>query len=236
MNNINEISKWSSWLLFSRNRGMQCKSLGLGKRGAHSNYYFIFDYKKNSIDYACDCFEKILGYNKDAYSLMDIIGFMHPTDSDYVLNCERKAVEFLSSLNTEEIFNYSISYSYRTMTKYGNYIRVRQSCQVLEVDVNGRMCKSLVFNEVLNDVGDNFIENDFKIMERQTNSNITVVSEFNLTKREAEVLALIKEGLTSVEISNRLYVSKFTVDTHRKNILAKTNNKKFITIIKEGIA
>lgn len=42
-----------------------------------------------------------------------------------------------------------------------------------------------------------------------------------LTKREKEILGLISEGLTSHQISEQLYISPLTVDTHRKNLLTK---------------
>jgi DNA-binding NarL/FixJ family response regulator len=43
-----------------------------------------------------------------------------------------------------------------------------------------------------------------------------------LTPREAEVLALIAEGLTNAEIAGRLVVSAATVKTHVNHIFAKT--------------
>ncbi|MBK7426800.1 MAG: response regulator transcription factor [Saprospiraceae bacterium] len=42
-----------------------------------------------------------------------------------------------------------------------------------------------------------------------------------LTAREKDVLVLLAKGLTSKKISEELYVSTHTVDTHRKNILSK---------------
>jgi DNA-binding NarL/FixJ family response regulator len=42
-----------------------------------------------------------------------------------------------------------------------------------------------------------------------------------LTKREAEVLTLIGEGLSNPEIGARLYVSRKTVEYHVSNVLAK---------------
>lgn len=44
-----------------------------------------------------------------------------------------------------------------------------------------------------------------------------------LTRREKEVLQLLSEGMTSNEIAGRLYLSNYTVDTHRKNMLQKFN-------------
>jgi len=42
-----------------------------------------------------------------------------------------------------------------------------------------------------------------------------------LTRREKEVLKLIAEGMTNSEIAQTLFISTTTVDTHRKNLLAK---------------
>jgi DNA-binding NarL/FixJ family response regulator len=44
-----------------------------------------------------------------------------------------------------------------------------------------------------------------------------------LTPREAEVLALIAEGLTNAEIADRLVVSAATVKTHVNHIFAKAD-------------
>lgn len=43
----------------------------------------------------------------------------------------------------------------------------------------------------------------------------------SLTKREIEVLIKISLGLSSKEIADDLYVSKHTIETHRKNLLRK---------------
>lgn len=44
-----------------------------------------------------------------------------------------------------------------------------------------------------------------------------------LTRREKEILHLLDEGLTSQEIASKLFLSNYTVDTHRKNMLQKFN-------------
>ncbi len=46
-----------------------------------------------------------------------------------------------------------------------------------------------------------------------------------LSEREKEVLNLLLQGLTSKEIAKKLFVSKATIDTHRRNILDKTGMK-----------
>lgn len=53
-----------------------------------------------------------------------------------------------------------------------------------------------------------------------------------LTRREKEVLGLIAEGLTNSEIAQKLFISVATVDTHRKNLLAKFQAKNIASLIR----
>lgn len=52
-----------------------------------------------------------------------------------------------------------------------------------------------------------------------------------LSAREIEVITLIAEGLTNVEISEKLFLSKHTVNTHRKNIMNKLGVKNTAGIV-----
>jgi len=51
--------------------------------------------------------------------------------------------------------------------------------------------------------------------------------------REFEILEFIEKGLCSVEIAEKLFISVNTVDTHRKNILAKTDKVHISDLIYE---
>lgn len=53
-----------------------------------------------------------------------------------------------------------------------------------------------------------------------------------ITRREKEVLVLIAEGLTNAEIAEKIFVSSTTVDSHRKNLLAKFEAKNTASLIK----
>ena len=52
-----------------------------------------------------------------------------------------------------------------------------------------------------------------------------------LTDREIEIIALVCQGLTSLEISERLYISVKTVETHRSNIFLKAGVKNVAGLI-----
>jgi DNA-binding NarL/FixJ family response regulator len=57
----------------------------------------------------------------------------------------------------------------------------------------------------------------------------------SLSKREKEILSLISQGYTSSTISQALYISKYTVETHRKNILRKLNFSSSTELVKFAV-
>jgi two-component system LytT family response regulator len=52
-----------------------------------------------------------------------------------------------------------------------------------------------------------------------------------LTEREIELLTLIGQYKTAIQIAKELNLSKYTVDTHRKNILKKTKLNKISELV-----
>lgn len=57
-----------------------------------------------------------------------------------------------------------------------------------------------------------------------------------ITQREREVLQLIEQGYTTREISDKLFRSKHTIDTHRKNLLGKLEAKNAVELINNARA
>jgi two-component system nitrate/nitrite response regulator NarL len=56
-----------------------------------------------------------------------------------------------------------------------------------------------------------------------------------LTSREKEVLLLIAEGMTNAQIAKHLFVSQYTVDSHRKNLLTKFDVNNTAGLIKLAV-
>lgn len=56
-----------------------------------------------------------------------------------------------------------------------------------------------------------------------------------LTQREIEILKLVCEELNSQEIADRLFISKHTAETHRRNLLSKTGCKNSVGLVKYAI-
>jgi DNA-binding NarL/FixJ family response regulator len=57
-----------------------------------------------------------------------------------------------------------------------------------------------------------------------------------LSGRELEVLRLIAEGFTNQEIADQLFTSKRTIETHRQNIIEKTQAKNTAALIRYAMS
>jgi len=57
----------------------------------------------------------------------------------------------------------------------------------------------------------------------------------DLTERELEVLELLGQGLTNMEIAKNLFLSKRTVEGHRQNLIEKTQSKNTPSLIKFAV-
>lgn len=55
-----------------------------------------------------------------------------------------------------------------------------------------------------------------------------------VTRREKEILQALKDGLNSQEIGEKLFISSLTVETHRKNLLAKFQVSKTINLLEKA--
>ncbi len=94
--------------------------------------------------------------------------------------------------------------------------------QMKQAGASGYIMKNAPLSKVLHAIrvvarGEYFFDDSIVTKDTQTNENIV------LSNREKEIVRLIGEGLTSQEISEKLFIEKSTVDTHRKNILRKLN-------------
>jgi DNA-binding NarL/FixJ family response regulator len=56
-----------------------------------------------------------------------------------------------------------------------------------------------------------------------------------LTKREIEILRLVVEDFSNIEISERLHISSTTVETHRRNLMKKVGVNTAIGLMRWGL-
>lgn len=85
--------------------------------------------------------------------------------------------------------------------------------------------------------GELFLQKDIQqqLINQTSKSTIDNGLKPNLTRREHDVLVAISEELTTQEISEKLFISPKTVETHRMNIMSKLGAKNSVGMIKIAI-
>jgi len=106
--------------------------------------------------------------------------------------------------------------------------------KMLANGASGYVIKNATQNELMEAIqtvvkGKQYLSFDAGLAMRKpdTENNIPII-----TRREKEILGLIAEGLTNNEIAQQLFISNTTVETHRKNILAKFKARNIASLIK----
>ena len=105
--------------------------------------------------------------------------------------------------------------------------------KMMDNGASGYVLKNATQQELMDAVntvmkGKTFMSDEVSQVMRKSNSLTVPV----LTRREKEVLELIAEGMTNNEIAEKIFVSASTVDTHRKNLLAKLEAKNTAELVK----
>jgi DNA-binding NarL/FixJ family response regulator len=102
--------------------------------------------------------------------------------------------------------------------------------QMIKKGANGYLLKSMEREELIeaiNKVMDGSVylskAANEKILQQLQHYDLSQKNIPALTHREKEILQLLSEGMTSNEIAGKLFLSNYTIDTHRKNMLQKFN-------------
>ncbi|WP_282044410.1 response regulator [Winogradskyella flava] len=123
-----------------------------------------------------------------------------------------------------------------------NYDEVSFIKRMLNAGADGYLLKNTdklelltAFKTVLND--EQYLQRDIekKLLNQSIGKKTTNNLLIKLTRREKEVLEAIAEELTTQEISEKLFISPKTVETHRMNIMSKLGAKNSVGIIKTAI-
>jgi DNA-binding NarL/FixJ family response regulator len=69
------------------------------------------------------------------------------------------------------------------------------------------------------------------VVSNEINIKQKKIKELQLTEREMEVLCLICEGLSNNEISEKLFVSSKTIESHKSKLMLKTESKNTASLI-----
>ena len=105
-----------------------------------------------------------------------------------------------------------------------------------KIGVNGYLSKKINRKELITAIMD--VENGYFHLSEEAEKTFSdfkkkLISypEIKLSAREKEIVGLMINGFTNREISEKLFISESTVETHRKNIYRKTEAKSLPKLI-----
>lgn len=176
-------------------------------------------------------YEKYLGWPDSEITSEKILEIVHPDDKEAFTTLYYLVLEGLMNMPTavKGIGHFCISY--RVQTGSGDYVKVLETNAIVESDEEKNIpliCLSQMSRVDLLDKSDKvkyyFLINDendsVQIMAEYLKQYSPVVNVFS--DNEIKIVKLMRQGLTSQEIADKIFLSKHTIDKYRKNLLEKT--------------
>ena len=205
-------------------------------------YYFLFNPQKAEFEYVSPEIMTLLGYDANKITVQFFVSQIHPEDQPFFLNFENKVVQFFKELPNDKMNKYKVSYDFRIKNANNNYVRILHQLLILQHDNDGNVQISLGLHSDFSHLktSGNPVLSFLGLDGEPSYMNVNVEKVFKpskkiLSDRESQILQLIALGKNSKEISEKLSISKLTVDTHRTNSLKKTNCKSSFELISKAV-
>ena len=191
----------------------------------------VFDlFKKEHVFYSAN-FGQLLGFDLQLIEEKGQVFLdekIHPDDFTELMKMGVSLFKLYLKFSTDEKTNYKLISEYRILNSNNEYVRVIEQHQILELDKYGNVWLSM---SVVDISPNQNIEEGFKsqLFDFRTGRLIPFQDKkkseesigTTLSKREIQILRMVKNGLLSKEISDNLDISLHTVNTHRQRVLAK---------------
>lgn len=194
----------------------------------------LMDYSNRVYSYLSDNINEIIGYSKNEYKKggpeFHALNF-HPDDkvifSEQVF---RDIREFWGRIPSGDIPKYRFSFNHRYYRKDGSTSQLLQQSTYLEPDQSGIPVLNLL---TFSDIGDYKTDDSLVLTVSQLVNGEGYTKVFSktyqqpltslLSNREAEVLRLCLDGLSSKLIADNLSLSIQTVKNHKRHMMQKTS-------------
>ena len=205
----------------------------LNSIAAHDNSVLLLhDTSENRFLYMSDKGKVLGGYDPDNF--LSEIGMdysfsnIHPEQRSPALLIQLKiisyGIEHMASAENNVVANMMFQYK----KKNGQYIQLLQKAMAVESDGDGHPLLYLRFGYDIS----HLVKPSVGLIINAPDE--TLIWTYNTTKKcleqvnllsaqEKKILGLLAEGRHSKEIADMLFSSPHTVDTHRRNLLKKTN-------------
>lgn len=192
-----------------------------------NNGITVFDFNKKEHIFTSYSFSTLFGYDlneieKGGNKYFD--SKIHPDDFGKLMQYGVVALRFFFDLPLEERKDYKGISEYRIQNAQGKYVRIVEQHQVLELDKHGHVWLVLSVLDISPNQ-ESYEGIKTQLLNFKTGKllpvNLETTKEVELSERQIEILQMVKDGLLSKEISDKLSISVHTVNTHRQRILER---------------
>ena len=194
---------------------------------------FLWNAFHNRFIYMSDKLQVLGGYNPDAFITPGGVNLsfslIHPDHLNAAMQLYEKGMNFGPENAFSPIDKIVLNLNFLYKNAFGQYFQVLQQCIVVEADENlqPRLVLSFAHNVshikkdrsvglvISSPQGTDLYQydlNQHKISERK-----------RFTSQEMNVLTLLSQSKSTNQIAARLNISPHTVDTHRRNLINKTD-------------
>lgn len=193
---------------------------------------YVLNYQDLCIDF-CKGMYDMLGYHDETFELKQLMKLIHKEDEPLVNRLMEASLNFSLENNVSE--NVSFVTTYRAMHKNGTYRHVMRHSTVFETDSKGRIISSLStltdisFLNLSKKVDWHFEAPGLNLEKFRSHIQKTHINLFS--DREMQIIQLLNKAYSSQKIADKLHLSKHTIDTHRRNLLGKTNSSNTIELL-----
>lgn len=176
-------------------------------------------------------FDTYFGYPNDAITAETILEIVHPEDQEAFGQLYYLCLEGLVHMKipTKDIGHFCISY--RIKDAQGNYHKVIETNNIIACDSKTHvpLVNLAQITVPTTPSKTNLVSYYFNIKDEQDSVAIMegFLEQFDskinvFTENEIKISKLIKQGFTSQQIADTLFLSKHTIDKYRKHLLQKT--------------
>ncbi len=209
-----------------------------------NNQVTVIDHSINGYRYMSESSIDVMGYPASEFmqkGLAFAFGLMHPEDLAILVPVFEKVTSLVQQVSTEDRPYFRFNYSIRFKSPKG-YLLLHQQNIPLAFNEAGLpyMIVALVsditpfskndgvhYSVSLNRPGEPIQQ----LLSSQSNHNLNP-----LTRRENEIVQHLSNGLDTIQIAERLFISEGTVRTHRKNLLEKTGAHNSVHLVRMAVA
>ena len=184
--------------------------------------------------------EEVLGYTStEIYDLfpLGIIAKVHENDRQDVQSCFSFLHDYLKDKSTEEYYSLRIVLQFRLRHKNGSYLLIQDEKASLKLKK-----EIFVYYSILKDITEETTFTGVKLDIYKQDTSQEKLAGFRpgtqhvrLSKRESELVGLIRRGLKTKEIAEHLKISHHTVRNIRQRMFEKYHVNNSIELLNKAV-